>query len=161
MKRREFIADALLAGGALIIGGTNINGENVKEELSPVYHPLGKKTRLKLISIEPLETKHANELVADIKNMAQEGVMNEVAFFMTLVPEGNPPIDKVTAFAESYQFIRRLLGDVPFKVGILAQATIGHNYSLTQPFAFQPQISLNGTVNEGAVCPYDEVSIIT
>lgn len=75
---------------------------------------------------------------------------------MALVPEGNPPIDKVTAFAESYQFIRRLLGDVPFKVGILAQATIGHNYQLTQPFTFQPQISLNGTVNEGAVCPFDE-----
>ena len=156
MKRREFIADALLAGGALMIGGTKMSGENVKAASGPVYNPLGKKTRLKLISIEPLETTHANELVADIKNMAQEGVLNEVAFSMALVPEGNPPIDKVTAFAESYQFIRRLLGDVPFKVGILAQATIGHNYQLTQPFAFQSQISLNGTVNEGAVCPFDE-----
>lgn len=81
MKRREFIADALLAGGALMIGGTKMSGENVKAASGPVYNPLGKKTRLKLISIEPLETTHANELVADIKNMAQEGVLNEVAFF--------------------------------------------------------------------------------
>jgi len=157
MKRREFITDALLAGGALVIGGPKMNGENLSPiEKNIVYNASLKKTHLKLISIEPLEVKHAKELVADIKDMAQRGVLNEVAFSMTLVPEGNPPIDKVSGFAESYKVIRRLLGDVSFKVGILVQATVGHNYTLTQPFAFQPQVSLNGAINDGSVCPYDE-----
>ena len=99
---------------------------------------------------------HAKELVADIKEMASKGILNEVAFSFTLVPEGNPPVDKMADFGPRYLQIRKLLGDVPFKVGILAQATIGHNYTLIHPHPFQPQISLDGTVNAGTVCPLDE-----
>jgi hypothetical protein len=159
MKRRKFIADAVLTGSALSIGLPVLNGATSNNNI----YQTGKRTNpnynnhpLRLISIEPLNATHAKELVADIKEMASKGILNEVAFSFTLVPEGNPPVDKMADFGPRYLQIRKLLGDVPFKVGILAQATIGHNYTLIHPHPFQPQISLDGTVNAGTVCPMDE-----
>jgi hypothetical protein len=154
MKRREFLTDIALAGGAMMIGLRPMSAATVVK--STTGNRSG-KNGLRLISIEPLAPEDkAAQVVADIKKMALQGVLTEVAFSMTLVPEGNPPIDKVKEFAPRYNNLRKLLGEVPFKVGILAQATVGHNYPLVNPFSFQPQVSLDGTVNAGAVCPYDK-----
>ncbi len=48
-----------------------------------------------LYSIMPLDENHIDEICEDIKRQYDTGVANCILFCMTLVPEGNPVIDKV------------------------------------------------------------------
>ena len=49
---------------------------------------------------------------------------------MTLVPEGDPPIDKAAELTERFRLFQKRLAQDGISAGILLQATIGHGYIL-------------------------------
>lgn len=104
----------------------------------------------------PLDTEHIDEICEDIKNQHDTGVADCPLFQMTLVPEGNPLVDKAKIMSEQYALFRKKLSDVNIPSGVLVQATIGHNWKLSEPFPFQPFTNMNDGKAQSVVCPYDE-----
>jgi len=113
---------------------------------------------LHLYSIVPLNTvdEHLEEVCADIRQQYETGVSNMALAKMTLVPEGNPPIDKAGILSEKFDRIRDRLTEDGIKCGILVQASIGHGWVLNQMFPFQRYTNLTDGQEVNVVCPYDE-----
>lgn len=111
---------------------------------------------MKLYSIMPLFTDHADEICADVERQYREGIATEALFSMTLTPEGDPVIDKAAILCEQYRVFADKLAARGLSCGILAQATIGHGYKLTTPIPFQPVIGLTDGEEKFTACPYDE-----
>lgn len=111
--------------------------------------------KLQLYTIMPLDTKHIDEICEDIKNQYEQGVADCPLFKMTLVPEGNPPIDKAKIMSEQYALFRKKLSDMNIPSGVLVQATIGHNWKLSEPFPFRSFTKMNNGEPQSVVCPYD------
>lgn len=111
---------------------------------------------MKNYSIMPLFPDHLEEVCADIQQQYETGVATLALFEMTLVPEGDPVIDKAGILCAQYVPFRDRLRALGCDSGILAQATIGHGYPLNQMFPFQPVIRLSDGTQENICCPYDE-----
>ena len=113
---------------------------------------------LHLYSIIPLDTvdEHLEDICQDIRHQYEAGVSNMALANMTLVPEGNPPIDKVGILCERYDLIRDRLAEMGMECGILVQASIGHNWALDHLFPFQRYTNLTDGEEINVVCPYDE-----
>ena len=111
---------------------------------------------MQLYSILAPNVNHVEEICRDIKEQYDTGVATCALFFIKLVPEGDPAIDKATIEGEKYALFRRRLSELSLPSGILAQCTIGHGYPLNQKFAFQPYINLIDGEQDNVVCPYDE-----
>lgn len=111
---------------------------------------------MKNYSIVPMFDDHVEELCQDIKEQYETGTATLAMFIMTLVPEGDPVIDKASLLCEKYVPFRDRLKELGCDSGILAQATIGHGYPLNQMFPFQPVVCLNDGTVEAICCPYDE-----
>ncbi len=109
-----------------------------------------------LYSIMPLDEAHIEETCQDIRAQYESGVATCALMMMTLVPEGDPPIDKVGQYGRIYDKVRDRLAEMGLKCGILVQASIGHGYPLNQMFGFQPYIGLSNGEAANKVCPYDE-----
>ncbi len=108
-------------------------------------------------SIIPLlDICHADEICHDIKNQYENGIADCALFSLTLVPEGNPVIDKAKIMCEKYDVFRDKLKEFGLECGILVQASIGHGYRLNERFPFQPVISLTDGAEREICCPYDE-----
>ncbi len=107
-------------------------------------------------SIMAYNTEHIDEICEDIKFQIENGIADCPLFSMTLVPEGDPPIDKAAAFCEKYRPFQKKLHEMGLKCGILVQATIGHGYPLAADFPYQHLIKLSDGTSEFIVCPYDE-----
>ncbi len=107
-------------------------------------------------SIMPLFEDHVEEVCEDITRQKKEGVSDLALFSMTLVPEGNPPIEKAEIMTEKYKLFRDRLKRDNVECGILAQATIGHGYKLNNPFSFQHYVGLTTGLEANICCPYDE-----
>ncbi len=105
-------------------------------------------------SIMPVEVTKPDEVCRDIINQYDTGVADCALLCMTLVPEGNPPIDKAGMYCEVFDDLKKRLGDRP--LGILVQASIGHGYKLNAANPFQRYVSLNSGEETYTVCPYDE-----
>ena len=75
---------------------------------------------------------------------------------MTLVPEGNPPIDKAAILGQKYDRVRDRLHEMGLTCGILVQASIGHGWELDHMFPFQRYTNLTNGQEVNVVCPYDE-----
>jgi hypothetical protein len=54
-------------------------------------------------------TDHIDEICQDIKEQYESGVATCVLFEMTLVPEGNPPADKVSKMCRQYRKVQEKL----------------------------------------------------
>ncbi len=104
----------------------------------------------------PLDTEHADEICLDIKAQYESGVATCALFMMTLVPEGNPPVDKVGQLCEKYDVFRDKLSAMNLRSGILVQASIGHGWVLSEMFPFQPFVEFDTGKEEQIVCPYDK-----
>ncbi len=111
---------------------------------------------MKNYTIMPLLPDHVEEVAQDIKTQYETGSATLALFIMTLVPEGDPTIDKASILCEQYDPIRDRLRELGADSGILAQATIGHGYALNQMFPFQQVIGLADGEAYNICCPYDE-----
>lgn len=107
-------------------------------------------------SIIPLLTEHIDELCADILYQYKSDITTCPLFMMTLVPEGDPAIDKARVLGEKYRLFRDRLSSCGVPSGVLVQATIGHGWKLSEPFAFQRYTAMSSGWQPEVVCPYDE-----
>lgn len=99
------------------------------------------------------------EQAADMAKMSKEGAadVHMVSFF--LVPEGNPPFDKISLYEDKYRRLRDALGGADCKTGIILQATLGHGFELEVPHPFQKMVSREDGREwrmKNIVCPLDE-----
>ncbi|MDD6798807.1 MAG: hypothetical protein PUE85_00075 [Firmicutes bacterium] len=58
-------------------------------------------------------------------------------FCITLVPEGNSPVEKAKILCEKFDLFCDRLAKDGLKCGTLVQATIGHGWQLDEMFPFQ------------------------
>ena len=94
---------------------------------------------MRYMHVLPLNVEHRLEIAADARKLRDAGVLSEIAFSLTLVPEGTPVIDKAKILGERFVLMREALGDdIGVPVGILLQATIGHGYLPESPGAVLP-----------------------
>jgi len=107
-------------------------------------------------SIMPLDTDHLEEICQDIRYQYENKIATCALFCMTLVPEGNPPMDKAGALCEKYELFRNRLAEMGLECGVLVQATIGHGWQLDEMFPFQPYTNLTDGQEIQVCCPYDE-----
>lgn len=99
---------------------------------------------LKTFNVVPMLANHEAELAADAKKLLEDGVCTDLAAMFTLVPEGNPVVDKAGILGDRYRIFREKLGKVNGRVGILAQATIGHGWTPDEPVHFQKIVTSGG-----------------
>ncbi|MBO5338718.1 MAG: hypothetical protein J6A96_03355 [Clostridia bacterium] len=114
------------------------------------------KNKLLNYSIMPLDTDHIDEICADIKEQYETGVATCALFQMTLVPEGNPPRDKVSILCKKYSLFRDKLSSMGFNCGVLVQASVGHGWTLGEKFPYQSHVNFNDGKSVDSVCPCDE-----
>ena len=107
-------------------------------------------------TIMPLDVEHIDEICEDIKRQYKENIASCALFKMTLVPEGNPPIDKAKIMCEKYDLFRRRLSAEGISNGVLVQASIGHGWRLSEPFPYQKFTGMRTGEEIEVVCPYDE-----
>ena len=97
---------------------------------------------LKIFSIMRLDTEHLDEICSDIERQKRDGVSDCALFMMTLVPEGNPPVDKAKFSAKNTSYLRKL-DAINIGSGVLVQATIGHGWVLSKMFPHQPYTAID------------------
>ena len=106
-------------------------------------------------TIMPLDLLHLEEICQDVKKQYDNGIADMALFKMTLVPEGNPPADKVTLYCEQYTKFKKRLCELGLKSGILVQATVGHGWILGEMFPYQTHVNFTDGVSTRVVCPCD------
>ncbi len=111
---------------------------------------------LYLYSIVPLDTAHIDEVCEDIKYQYESGISNFPLFMMTLVPEGDPPADKVGKYCARYRLFKEKLEKMGIPCGVLVQATIGHGWVLGEMFPYQQYTNLRDGKATNCVCPLDK-----
>ena len=111
---------------------------------------------MELFSIMSHDTDHIDEICEDIRHQYETGVTTMPLFWMTLVPEGNPPIKKAEMKCEQYKYFKEKLDKNGVPNGILVQASIGHGYLLDEMFPFQKYTQLIDGEEIGTCCPYDK-----
>lgn len=107
------------------------------------------------MNIVPLLTEHKTEICADLRQMYAQGVITESAFCCTLVPEGNPVLDKAEELGQRFTLFQQELSDCAVPAGILLQATIGHGWTPDSPATFQKLVQREGT-ERYMFCPLGE-----
>ena len=111
---------------------------------------------MKKYSIIPLLTEHADEICEDIAKQYENGIATEAMMIMSLVPEGDPVIDKADVLCKKYDVFAEKLAARGINAGILVQSSIGHGYMLSKKAPFQHVVSLLDGNSLFRVCPYDE-----
>lgn len=111
--------------------------------------------KLLSFTVMPLDCGHVDEICLDIQQQYEQGVADCPLFKMTLVPEGDPPVDKAKAFCEQYKMFHNRLSELGIPSGVLVQASIGHGWKLSAPFPYQRFTGLRDGSAPEVVCPYD------
>jgi hypothetical protein len=115
-----------------------------------------KKFALQWLNIAPMLVDYQKEIIDDLVDMYDRGCITENAFIMTLVPEGEPAVDKATILAERFAAFRAALRKrTKMPVGVLIQATIGHGWAPNAETSWQRITKSNGTVPY-QFCPLGE-----
>ena len=114
------------------------------------------KKELQLYAIMPLDTAHLDEICEDIRYQYEKGIATCPLFSMTLVPEGDPPVNKAEILCAKYSLFKQKLDALSIPSGVLVQASIGHGWVLSHKFPFQRYVGLLDDSNEYIVCPYDK-----
>lgn len=109
-------------------------------------------------SIMPLDDDkdHIDQIVADIREQTESRIADCILFKMTLVPEGNPVIDKAGEYLQTYDALKERLDAEGIETGVLVQASIGHGWPLDHMFPFQRYTNLTDGEETNTVCPLDE-----
>lgn len=111
--------------------------------------------KMLLYSIMPLDTEHITQICEDIHAQYRAGITTCPLFCMTLVPEDDPPVDKVSAFCAQYAQFKERLDAMGIPNGVLVQATVGHGWVLSRKFPFQQYTRLSDGEKIDIVCPFD------
>lgn len=111
---------------------------------------------LDLYSIMHLDKEHIDEICEDIKSQYQNGITTCALFCMTLVPEGNPVVNKAAEMCSVYDLYRKRLSPLGIPNGVLVQASIGHGWVLSEMFPYMRYTNLTDGEKINVVCPYDD-----
>ena len=114
-----------------------------------------KKMDLEWLNIAPLIPDYKDEITADIRKMYADGIITATAFNMTLVPEGDPVVDKASILGERFVAFREALKDSDVPVGILLQATMGHGWTPSVPAKYSKFMFGDGS-EPYTFCPLGE-----
>ena len=107
-----------------------------------------------IISLNHVE--NVDEVCKDIKEQYEKGVSSCALFIFTLVPEGDPLIDKAEIQGKKYDLFRDKLDSMGIKCGVLVQCTIGHGYPLNSPSTLNTITNLNNGQKVNVICPSDQ-----
>ena len=99
---------------------------------------------------------HLEEICQDIRRQYESGAADCALMMMTLVPEGNPPVNKAEKYCEKYDRVQARLAQMGLECGVLVQASIGHGWVLNRMFPYQPYVNLTDGRTESVCCPCDE-----
>ncbi len=102
------------------------------------------KTSPRWINIAPLFPAHEEEVAADLRWLAANTPVDSAAFCCTLVPEGDPVLDKAAVLAPRFRRMKELLAGSGLKCGILLQATMGHGWIPDSKSPFQKVVTEDG-----------------
>lgn len=106
-------------------------------------------------SVTPLTDDHFEQRCDDIAKMVKEKTILMPLFSMSLIPEGNPVIDKVTDYVKIYAKYRDALEKRGVDCGILVQSSLGHGWKII-PNPFQRYTNLKDGKETDVCCPEDE-----
>ncbi|MBE6695235.1 MAG: hypothetical protein E7587_02165 [Ruminococcaceae bacterium] len=109
-------------------------------------------------SIMPLADDHFDERVADLIDQYKRRITSCPMFVMTLVPEGDPVIDKAEGFSRIYARYRDALAAEGVPSGVLVQSSLGHGGALT-PAPFQRMVGFSDGVTVNSYCPMDKRTV--
>ncbi len=111
---------------------------------------------LTVFNVVPALEGHEMERAEDIVRIEKERIADMSLMIFTLVPEGNPPIDKFGVLAERYKKLHKAI-DGRAKFGVLLQATIGHGYVLKNENKMEHLIRIYDlSENKYKCCPLGE-----
>jgi len=112
------------------------------------------RRELTALHVMPLVSGCEAQLAADAEQLLASGVCTHVACMMTLVPESDPPVDKAKILGERFMAFRQAFKGDAARVGILAQATIGHGWVPDEAAPYQRIVRPDGTPVY-QMCPLD------
>jgi len=110
--------------------------------------------KLRAFHVMPLIPGRETELAADAERLLQTGVCTDIACMMTLVPEGDPPEEKARILGDRFVAFRNVFGGDASRIGILAQATIGHGWMPDEPAPYRKIVRPDGS-EAYQMCPLD------
>ncbi|MBE6413835.1 MAG: hypothetical protein E7035_04695 [Verrucomicrobiaceae bacterium] len=120
-----------------------------------------KEDDIEILNMVMLFDEHVEEQAKDLVEMSKNKVadVHMVSFF--LVPEGNPPIDKLSLYEKKFKRLKKAIGNADCKVGIIFQATLGHGFALEVQNPYQKLVSRDDTTWEknstkNIACPLDK-----
>ncbi len=114
-----------------------------------------KRNFLHTYTIMNLDVAHLEKICQDIKEQYESGVASCALFSMTLVPEGNPPANKVDSLCKKYMQFKNRLAEMGLKCGVLVQASVGHGWVVGEMFPYQSHVNFCDGAATRAVCPCD------
>ncbi|MGC9346721.1 MAG: hypothetical protein ACP5JG_01170 [Anaerolineae bacterium] len=100
--------------------------------------------KLRAFHVMPLLPGREAELAADAEILLKTGVCTDIACILTLVPEGDPPENKAKILGDRFIAFRNSFKGDTSRLGILAQATIGHGWIPDEPAPYQKIIRPDG-----------------
>ena len=106
-------------------------------------------------SIMPLVEDHFEERLADLIDQFKRRITSCPLFLMTLIPEGDPVIDKATEFSRIYARYRDALSAAGVPSGVLVQSSLGHNNASVTLAPFQRMVGFSDGVTMHVYCPLD------
>lgn len=116
--------------------------------------------KLEILNLVMLFDEHVEDQAKDLVEMSKNKVadIHMISFF--IVPEGNPPIDKLSLYIDKYKRLRKAIGDNDCKTGIIFQSIMGH-FPPEEIHPYQSLVSRDDTPNtknaiRGIACPLDE-----
>ena len=116
---------------------------------------MGEKLHLYSIVSYNLVDK-VDEICEDIRQQYENNVMTCALFSMTLVPEGNPVVDKVGVFCKKYKLFKDKLDAMGIPNGVLIQASMGHSRKLSALAPFGRFTGFKDGDERDIYCPYDK-----
>ena len=127
---------------------------------TPACEKASNDDKLEILNLVMLFDEHVEEQAKDLVEMSKNNVadVHMISFF--IVPEGNPPIDKLSLYIDKYKRLRKAIGDNDCKTGIIFQSIMGH-FPPEEMHPYQSIVSRDdspATKNaiRGIVCPLDE-----
>ena len=108
------------------------------------------------IDILPLDETISETIVADAAFLGNETVSDGIAWNCTLVPEGDPAMEKASVYAERFRrIVPRVRARSKVRQGFLIQATIGHGWTPGRETPWQKVVQADGSTTY-RFCPLGE-----
>lgn len=107
------------------------------------------------INVTPLLEGHAAATADDLAFLAGNTIIDGAAYSCTLVPEGNPAVDKAAIYARRYrEFAPLVKAQCGIRQGVLLQATMGHGWTPNEVTPWQKVVKEDGD-SMYKFCPLD------